>query len=514
VVGTTVDKDLLACSRRVDSDHRHGEHVMDLCDVLFAQTPHLHGLTKSSRQLLHGAALLHDLARGRPEHARAAAERIVKLTDLPLTASQRRIVAEAVSLHARTSAVPVPGRGAAGGREVAMAGVAVRIAAILRIADGLDHARAQAAQIAAVADDGTGVEIVITGGPAAAGDAYWALTKADLWNRVALRPVRSVSMTRGAPPPARLVRPTDPAPEAARRFLQRQVEKLISLAYGIEYTDDIEYVHEMRVATRRLRAAMRTFRGAVRGGFAGDLAGMKTLADTLGEARDADVFVAFLRACARGARPEHQGFLKALVRSEQRRRRRRYRALAQMCASGPYRRLTRRLYRRLCLPVGAPRGIQPAKKRSAGSVRQTARRAMRKRLGQLKGFGRRLDALTLPQQHALRIACKKLRYTAELFAEIYPPQMAKLIAAMVKMQDLLGDVHDADVYAQRVAGHVRASRSPSTARGASEACDALVDRLRSQQVPLLARARRAWLAFTSPRTQKRVVELIDSPRKV
>ena len=61
------------------------------------------------------------------------------------------------------------------------------------------------------------------------------------------------------------------------------------------YAEDIEVIHETRVAVRRLRTALRMFRAHVSGRFATERAELGRLADALGLARDADVFVEFLR---------------------------------------------------------------------------------------------------------------------------------------------------------------------------------------------------------------------------
>ena len=499
-----IDGELSQYARRFDIDRRHGDHVAALADVLFHELGHLHGLTKTSRRLLYAAALLHEIGEGQSGHPEAARDRILKLTDLPLSASQRRIVAEAVGMHARPGDLPRR----PGGAEAPEAAVAARIGAILRIADGLDRPRTQSAHIAAVLDDGQAVDILLTGDATAAEAGWWGLHKADLFNRVALRPIRSIGMTAAAPAPVPLIHPADTPAGAARRVLRRRLEWLISRRHGLGYAEDIEYVHEMRVATRRLRAAMRAFRRAVKGGFDSQRGPLKALADALGDARDDDVFGAFLDQYARGAEPDHQDFLAGLIRSAKRRRRQHYLALLAACADGAHGRFIDGLYRTLRRPVAAPGGIRPAARQAQRRVWQDARRALRRAVGLLEPHGRRLDRLTAVQQHRLRIDCKRLRYTVEVFAEVYAPELADVAGTMVRMQDLLGEAHDAGVYAERVARHA--------ARRGGEAIPAVaaIERhLRDRQADCLAKAGRVWMRFTAARSRKELAELIDSPRK-
>jgi CHAD domain-containing protein len=47
--------------------------------------------------------------------------------------------------------------------------------------------------------------------------------------------------------------------------------------------------------------------------------------------------------------------------------------------------------------------------------------------------------------HALRIECKRLRYTLEFFCEVLGPEVEQVIEQVVQLQDHLGNLHDADV---------------------------------------------------------------------
>src|SRR4051812_17609199 len=84
----------------------------------------------------------------------------------------------------------------------------------------------------------------------------------------------------------------EPFAEAARRVIAVRAQELFDHSEGVLDTTDIERVHDMRVATRRLRAALEVFSAA----FAKDeikpvLRDVKRLADALGERRDPDVHV-------------------------------------------------------------------------------------------------------------------------------------------------------------------------------------------------------------------------------
>jgi CHAD domain-containing protein len=83
--------------------------------------------------------------------------------------------------------------------------------------------------------------------------------------------------------------------EAAARIVSVRASELTEQAQGVLDTGDIERVHDMRVATRRLRAALEIFEPCFPPKEYGDALGqVKRLADALGERRDRDVAIATL----------------------------------------------------------------------------------------------------------------------------------------------------------------------------------------------------------------------------
>ena len=85
--------------------------------------------------------------------------------------------------------------------------------------------------------------------------------------------------------------------EAAAKIIAVRTEELAEHSRGVLDTGDIERVHDMRVATRRLRAALEVFEPCFPPkAFKQALREVKRLADGLGERRDRDVAIASLRS--------------------------------------------------------------------------------------------------------------------------------------------------------------------------------------------------------------------------
>jgi CHAD domain-containing protein len=104
------------------------------------------------------------------------------------------------------------------------------------------------------------------------------------------------------------VSPAEPYRHAAARVVRVRAGELFDAADGVLDTRDIERVHDMRVASRRLRAVLEIFAPCFPPSeFPGVLRDVKQLADALGARRDPDVHIealeAFSKAVAAANRP-------------------------------------------------------------------------------------------------------------------------------------------------------------------------------------------------------------------
>ncbi len=114
----------------------------------------------------------------------------------------------------------------------------------------------------------------------------------------------------------------EPFAAAAARAVRVRAAEVFEHSGGVLDLDEIERLHDMRVATRRLRAALEVFETCFpRKRFRKALKRVKALADALGERRDRDVEIEFLtgfaEAAPEGERPVLAARIEAL-RGEQR----------------------------------------------------------------------------------------------------------------------------------------------------------------------------------------------------
>jgi CHAD domain-containing protein len=136
----------------------------------------------------------------------------------------------------------------------------------------------------------------------------------------------------------------EPFTRAAARVVEVRAAEVFEHAEGVLDLDDIERVHDMRVATRRLRAALEVFAvcfPAKRHRKA--LKRVKALADALGERRDRDVSIEFLEAFAREAPAADRVALGELIEGLRQEQRRANEELAPYVARKRLKKLRRRL---------------------------------------------------------------------------------------------------------------------------------------------------------------------------
>lgn len=104
------------------------------------------------------------------------------------------------------------------------------------------------------------------------------------------------------------IEPDEPFGAAARRVLPVRAGELVEHVPGVRHAADIEPLHDLRVAARRLRAVLEVFEGAFpKKRHRGMLDEIKHRTERMGDARDLDVQLAFLgdfvEAAAPGERP-------------------------------------------------------------------------------------------------------------------------------------------------------------------------------------------------------------------
>ncbi len=234
---------------------------------------------------------------------------------------------------------------------------------------------------------------------------------------------------------------TDTLAEVFQTLIWSCLLHLQSNLRGAMSSDDAEYLHQMRVALRRLRVVLRMVeKNRADEQLAALSKEVAALCVALGRAREWDVFIAqtVQPMCARMA--GHTG-LQALLASSKRQRDACYAALRGEVQAHELQRLIVRFAIWMNGSYWQQLQIEPHQIES--SAHDFATRRLNKLSQRFAQSGQHLGNLEAERLHALRILAKKLRYSAEFFAGLYDKQKAKnFLAALSDVQDVLGQIND------------------------------------------------------------------------
>ena len=276
--------------------------------------------------------------------------------------------------------------------------------------------------------------------------------------------------------------PTGVAFAAIMRSCLAQIE---GNANGVLASDDPEWIHQMRIGVRRMRACLSLARRTIAPERIEPLrVELRWLAQSLGPARDLDVFAtstlpAFREAVARGS---GAALAPALAKLAARTtvRRKEAREIAHAAVASP--RFVRLVLSAASLAASPDLASDTRDERLSRPARDVARPLLKRRHQALVALGSDLAHAAPEARHAARLAAKKLRYAAEFFASVYPRKKTRAYRkALTVLQEELGSWNDAAV-AARVAAQITGPQSPAAAafegwaaaRGAARA-EALAD---------------------------------------
>ena len=247
--------------------------------------------------------------------------------------------------------------------------------------------------------------------------------------------------------------------EAGRAILAAALEQLQANEAGVLGATDSEYLHQFRVALRRMRSALRVFRAALEPAFVAHARNeLRWIARETGAARDWDVLATATLPAILGAWGEAPATRSVRARVAARRKAARE-TLRAALGSPRYARLVLHLARGLAAP--ARQGAD-----AAMPLASFATRVLEKRHKRLVAGAQRLSALTPGERHELRLEAKRLRYALEGFEDLLRHRRFEAYRALLaEIQDDLGRANDAAV-AQRLLGELQVpQRFAEFARG-------------------------------------------------
>jgi len=220
---------------------------------------------------------------------------------------------------------------------------------------------------------------------------------------------------------------------------------------ALDWTDP-EGVHSMRVASRRLRSALRDFMPYVRKrNLTPAFKKLRDVADVLGRVRDLDVAILALEQIEKQAPPKLSGGVKQFVDNQREVRERARKDLKATLRKSELKQLKSEFQ------AGIDKATASAE--SLLTFADVSRTVILERLREFErltnGLFKPLDAEAL---HELRIAVKRLRYAVELFQQCWSRAISASAKRAARIQSALGDLHDCDVWIDTLGKQISGAR--------------------------------------------------------
>lgn len=301
--------------------------------------------------------------------------------------------------------------------------------------------------------------------------------------------------------------------EAAARVFRVHLETLRRAEPVARMGEDDEGVHRMRVSARRMRAAFRVFGEAFPPGRLDSAQRLfRGTGRALGNVRDLDVMLKRLPALSLELPEPLAGELEPLfgllveLRDAERRRMMGYLgSRSRLRAAERFERFVERAE----LRYGIGRGERPRRRRRGPGeqpVGELAPVLLRRAAQRVFKRGDKVRKSSPPEAlHALRIAVKRLRYTAESLSELVPDDLAAWLRRTAELQEVLGAYNDARVMEARLTAWVESPKGRRLPRRTLLAVGGLLG-VQERRAREARRAfRREWREFSKEKWRRRVL---------
>jgi CHAD domain-containing protein len=295
----------------------------------------------------------------------------------------------------------------------------------------------------------------------------------------------------------------DTMPEAGRKILTTEFVKMLNVEAGSRTGEDIEDVHKMRVAIRRMRSAFRLLRpyykSKITQEFGDDL---RHIMSALGAVRDLDVLIHDLTQFQGKLDDEGRAVMQTVIEDLDHRRSVAREELNRVLDSKSYRRFQKEFTKFLTNPGAGVRSHDGASV-TPYQVRHVLSLLIYKHLAAVRAYETVLENADPGTLHALRIEFKRLRYTISLFADVLGKDANDFTKELVAIQDHLGRINDISVAQERlhsIMDDLEGDQRP--------VLQAYLDNISAERPDLEAKLPEIWRRFNSKTVQRKLASAI------
>jgi CHAD domain-containing protein len=309
------------------------------------------------------------------------------------------------------------------------------------------------------------------------------------------------------------IRQEDSLAEAGRKVWTFHFALMIDHEQGTLQGDDIEELHDMRVATRRMRTAFDIFGSAFDHKLMRHyLKGLRSVGRALGAVRDMDVILEYAldyqgkidESKKKGLEPLLSAWKESIDKKRVK--------MTQHLHSEEYQNFKYRFN----LFLQSPENENTANENlyTHASLRDVVPVLIYERFAAVRAYESVLPSASIAQLHALRIECKKFRYVLEYFREILGQGVSQAISEIKQLQDHLGELHDMDVACRLVSNFLKGWEDQQISkliaeRDNPEPIVTYLAYLHAKRYELMNTFPQLWARFNRPEFRQNIAQAIS-----
>ena len=289
---------------------------------------------------------------------------------------------------------------------------------------------------------------------------------------------------------------TDVMAEAGRKVLLADWITMLEYEAGSRIGEDIEAVHDMRVAIRRMRSLLRLLNPYLQAHKIKPFRrGLRQIGFSLGVVRDLDVLLQNLHTYQLTQETEQQVVLQEVIEKLKQQRANARVQLIALLDSKFYRRFIKD-FSVLLLNSNEIAAPLPTMGTVPTQIRHLLPILIQDRLAAVRAYDTILLEADAPTLHSLRIEFKRLRYTLSLFNELLGNTATAYISEIKTLQDCLGHMNDVT--------NARLQLEPYLDTGYRTALEGYFAHIEARETEQRAKLSALWMHFNSRQVQQKL----------
>ena len=303
------------------------------------------------------------------------------------------------------------------------------------------------------------------------------------------------------------IEPGDTMAEAGRKALLGDLVKMLEHEAGSRSGEDIEDVHDMRVATRRMRSTLRLLGEYFKPKAIKPIQRqLRKLAGVLGAVRDLDVLIKNVKDYQATLDEDHRADLEPVIALLEQERLEARHDLIRTLNKKSYQRFIEDYSAFLTKPGKGAIAVETDEAQPY-QVRHLLPMLLFEHLAAVRAYDQVLADADDATLHALRIEFKRLRYAVTIFGDVLGTGINEFTEELKAIQDHLGDLHDIGASDDRLSA-IANQLDPQTQAEALYALQQYVEQMEQKRADLREGFGEVWRHFNTKTVQRQLASAL------